>query len=471
MIDIIRVWLVSQPWYWKFRARFVEIRFLFERCRHKIRSSASKAKANSRIFGYFTWIGLRSLLWVGLTIYALGFVENCVRNKTILLHPLSTDDKKFNIDQLRLYAQLLTAIFSIYFATIGIILSAGYTRLRQDIIQLLTMEQIGSIYSRVLVFSAVFCLSATALNLFGFEPGLFVYVFGTFLTLVSSLALFPLGQRLFNFFNLNQLVHSDIIPRIISHIENAASPKNSISLANHHSKAARSAFEQLCYIDDRMKGEKVGLADNLSALSNDYMRLLLYYLHQKHRIDHQSYWFPRRQKHMQWFLVDETKTSFALETSSQLMLEEEADHQWLENSIIERLEGHIELAFKNGDFKLGLRLINGFSSRISTYAKQFQFDIGMQELRRMKKIIERVFASSETVENNEKTILQIGIADSWAALGSNLCLETMRRMITFEKELKQFFLDDVWTGKSLQTLPPFLQVELLLLSVLTLNER
>src|SRR5690606_4847732 len=44
--------------------------------------------------------------------------------------------------------------------------------------------------------------------------------------------------------------------------------------------------------------------------------------------------------------------------------------------------------------------------------------------------------------------------------GSTLCLETLRRMITFEKELKQFFEKDEWTESSLRSLPTFLQVQL-----------
>ncbi len=54
----------------------------------------------------------------------------------------------------------------------------------------------------------------------------------------------------------------------------------------------------------------------------------------------------------------------------------------------------------------------------------------------------------------------IGIADTWFAFGSNLCIETMRRIITFEKELKYFFDADIWTSKSLENSPSFLQVEL-----------
>ncbi len=461
MIDRLKIWVSSKSWFWKFRIWLGRIGFAFERSAYKRSASATKAKANARILGSIAWIGVKSLFGVVLVLAALNFVEGYVGNNLSWLTPLSADDKDFNIEQLRLYAQLLTAIFSIYFATIGIILSAGYTRLRRDIIQMLTNEQVGSVYSRVLVFSAIFCLVATALLLFRFEPGLFVYAVGTILTLLSSLALFPLGQRLFNFFDLNLLARSEILPSIARHIEGAANPRNSISLANHHSKAARHALEQLSYIDDRVKADKERLGDKLSALSDDYSALLLHYLQQKHTIDQESYWFPRRSKHKQWFLAGDSATSMALQMSSQEMLvEEKLDRQWLENEIVGRLAGHIELAFQVGDFDLALKLIGRFSTRISAYAVRFQFDVGMQELKRFKEIIELAFASSDAVADDKTAKIKIGIADTWAALGSNLCLETLRQMITFEKELKQFFDADEWSEKSLRHLPAFLQVDL-----------
>jgi len=319
----------------------------------------------------------------------------------------------------------------------------------------------GSVYSRVLVLAAMFCLVATALPLFGFEPGLFVYAVGTVLTLLSALALFPLGQRLFSFFDLNLLARSEILPSIARHIEGVANRKNSITLANHHSKQAQQAFEQLSYIDDRVKADKDGVEDNLPALSDDYTALLLYYLQQKHTIDQDSYWFPRRSTHKQWFLAGDSATSSALQMSSQQMLvEEKPDHQWLENEIVDRLVGHIELAFQVDDFDLALELIGRFSTRISAYAVQFQFDIGMQELKRFKVIIEKAFTSSDAVADAKIAKVKMGIADTWAALGSNLCLEMLRRIMTFEKELKQFFDADEWSEKSLRRLPAFLQVEL-----------
>ncbi len=461
LIDRLKIWVSSKSWFWKFRTWLGKIAFAIEHGAYKRSTSVSKAKENTHILGSFTWIGVKSLFWVILVVATLIFVEDYVRNNLSWPSPPSAEDKKFNIDQLRLYAQLLTAIFSIYFATIGIILSASYTRLRRDIIQMLTNEQVGSVYSRVLVLSAMFCLTATAVPMFGHDPGLFVYVIGTVLTLLSALALFPLGQRLFNFFDLNLLVRSEILPYIASHIEGAANRKNSVSLANHHSKAARQALEQLSYIDDRVKADKEGLRDNLPALTDDYTALLLHYLRRKHTIDQDSYWFPRRYSHKQWFFAGDSATSMALQMSSQQpLIVEKTDHQWLENEIATRLSGHIKLAFQVGDFELALNLIGRFSNRISAYAAQFQFETGVQELKRFKEIIEQAFTSSNMVDDNKVAKIKIRIADTWAALVSNLCLETLRRMMTFDKELIQFFETDEWSEQSLRHLPAFMQVEL-----------
>lgn len=460
MIDRIKIWAMSKPWFWKGRTRLGNARFFFEKETYKYGSSISKVRAGAGILLAFTVIGLKSLFWVALILAVSISIENYIRGNSDLLQPLSNSERNYIIEQLRLYAQLLTAIFSIYFATIGIILSAGYTRLRRDIIQLLTTEQVGSIYSRVLVRSAIFCLAATSLPLFGVEPGYLIFVMATFFTLVSSLALFPLGQRLFNFFDLNPLIRAEILPSIVRHIKGAANPRTSASLSNHHSKFARKSLEQLAYIDDRLKSDSKGLKDNLPALSDDYATLLLHYLQHKHKIDQYSYWFPRKRKHQQWFFAGDAATSSALQTSSQLSVEEKADLNWFESEIVERLAGHIQIAFESDDFELALNLIGLFSVRTSTYAKQFQLDAGMQELHRMEGFIKKAFGSKKTKASSNLAMIQIAIADTWAGLGSNLCLETLRRMMTFEMELTRFFDADIWTEKSLRSLPVFLQLEL-----------
>nr|WP_321525144.1 hypothetical protein [uncultured Cohaesibacter sp.] len=461
MIDRLKIWAGSKPWYWSFRSTLGKLGFFLESFAYKRSVDFSKVRTNSRILGSFAWIGAKSLFWVVLALIVLITAEEFVRGNRTWLNQLSASDRTFNIEQLRLYAQILTAIFSIYFATIGIILSAGYTRLRRDIIYMLTNEQVGSVYARVLVLAAMFCLAATTLPMFRLQPGLFVYVAGTVLTLLSAMALFPLGQRLFNFFDLNLLVRSEILPDIARHIEGAANRKKSRSLANHHSRTARTSLEQLSYIDDRVKADKQSLRDNLPALTNDYTRLLLHYLGEKHKIDRDSYWFPRQNHHKRWFFAGDSATSMALQTSSQQFLaEERPNHEWLENEIVEKLADHIKAAFAAHDFNLALRLLGRFSVRATAYADRFQFHIGMQELKGFKSLIEQALLAVSENDAKPSDLVIIGLADTWAALGSNFCLETLRRMMTFEKELRGFFDADDWSEEALQKLPAFLQVEL-----------
>lgn len=109
----------SKSWFWKLRTWLGRIGFVFERSAYKRGALATNVKASARILGSIAWIGVKSLFWVVLVLAVLNFVEDYVRSNLSWLSPLSADDKDFNIEQLRLYAQLLTAIFSIYFATIG----------------------------------------------------------------------------------------------------------------------------------------------------------------------------------------------------------------------------------------------------------------------------------------------------------------------------------------------------------------
>ncbi len=415
-------------------------------------------RSNVRIFGAFAWIGVQTLFWVALFLAGLLVLEDKVFGSRLWV---SEADELLNLEQLRLYAQLLTAIFSIYFASIGIILSAGYSRFRRDIIRMLTEEQVGSFYSRILVFAAMFCLLATAMPLFGFEPGPYVFLTGSFLTVLGALALFPLGQRLFNFFDLVLIARLEVIPTIVRHIKGAGCRRASRSIANHHSRMAMQALEQLGYINDRLVADNEHLEENIPVLASNYTSLLVHYLGHKRRIHKDSYWFPRRLKHREWFLVGDSTTSMALRTSSQQpLVSEEPDYDWFEMELQGKLKGHLERALDLNEYDLALSLLHQLSTRISAYAEQFQFGLGMGELESIRQLIEKDFAHSAQSENEDTDTKKVALADTWAALGSNLCLETLRQILIFEDELNRFFAADDWSERALERLPSYLRVEI-----------
>lgn len=451
---------MSKRWYWAFQNRLAKLRFLIEAGVYKQKVGFEEAAKNSGTLFSIITIGGKSLLWLTFFLFVTLYSEYLLRDKLGFMNKLTPVQSNQYTDQIRLYAEILTAIFSIYFATIGIILSAGYTKLRRDIIGLLTSEHVGSTYSRLLVFSASFCLAATSLPLFDITPGYFTYLIATLLTLLTSLTLFPLGKRLFYFFDLTPLVSGELMPKIAKHIEGAASERHSKSLANHHSKEAKRLFENMVYIDDLIKADVSNLETSLPSLSRDYTTLLTYYLHRKHEIDQDSYWFPRSRKHLQWFLAGDIVTDMALRTGMQLSPEDNPDLDWLESAIIQRLRGHIELAFKEEKYDLVLVLLGHLSSRISAYARGFHFDVGISEIRELKTLLENSLENNEATASLEHRATIVAISDAWSAIGSNLCLETLRRIFTFDAELAAFFEKDVWTKDAMRSLPSFLQQEI-----------
>lgn len=454
-----KIWMISRHWFWSSRAHFSRIKFRLEAGLYKRLDAAGRAKSDLLILRTVVRLGFASLFWVTVSLTALHFIDSYLSNDLDLISPIQPSDKDYYLEQLRLYAQILAAIFSIYFATIGIILSAGHSKLRSDIIWLLTSEQVGSTYSKALVFSASFCIAATAVPMFGFEPGYLIYSTATLLTIVTSLTLFPLGQRLFNFFDLNPLIRGEILPKIAKHMVAASSSKISMSLANHHSRQARRLFEQMTYIDDRIKSDAGVWDAALPNLTDGYTGLLVQYLNQKPRMDLESYWFPRKRRHRQWFYAGDTPTTMALRTDSQLEPEEKADLNWLETEILDRLKSHVEIAVNAKNYDLALRLLGRLSSRIAIYANGFHFELGMSEIRELRAVIEKSLSQQVSFSNASHRKTLIYLCDTWAALGANLCLESLRRMLTFEKELARFFETDKWTAEAMRHLPAFLQVD------------
>lgn len=413
----------------------------------------------SRVGWQLIWIGLKKFLGVGLVLLALEYVEGRIIEELQLTEwpaPSAHDD--YN-GQLEFYAVLLAAIFSIYFATIGIILSTGYAKLNRKIVNLLIGEQVGNLYTSMLIFATAFCLTVTAVNIFGYQTGLSAYVVATCLTVLSVLTLFPIGRRLFEFFELTPLIDGEILPKIAQHIERVGQDRNSISYHNHFSQLARTKLKQLDFINERLQSEQTKVEQNLPLLTKRYSGLLTYYLQHKHKIPEDSYWFPRFQYHPNWFLAGDSATSMALQTSSQITPEERPDLDWFENETLEKIHHHLERALKAKKWDLSLRLVFDLSHRSSVYAQGLYFQTGLDDVVAVQTLLEKYLPKLQGSESGVSKHA-MALADTWAAIAQNFFLETLRRIQTFDKELMRFFQEDDWTFAASKNLPAFLQVKI-----------
>ncbi len=464
MLEPLKIWAQSTAAFWAVQKWLERAGFWIVKTRYRFKDRLSRTGSGIQITWQLLKLAVGALLFVAAGLYGLQITDSLLSESLRLYKPLPASQFDYYLEQIRVYAQILSAIFSIYFATIGIVVSAGYQRMRRDIIVLLITEQVGSIYSKILVFSASFCIAASAVPLFGYTPGYLTYAVSTLMVLVSALALFPLGQRLFNFFALDSLISGEILPALQRHMKAVTAERLSDSLANHHYKQSKRLLEQMNYIDDYLNNDTPSLAANLQAMSTNYTHLLVYYLQKKPYIHRSSYWFPRKPAHRRWLFAGDTATGMALQTSSQLEAEEKPDYEWLERNILDRLRSHVKIAVSLKKYTLALELLSLLQTRIAAYAQIFSFDVGMKEIDGFRGAVQEALkADPNNIDNSERLAL-IGLADAWAALGGMLCLETLRRMLTLDRELEKFFERDDWSDKALRRLPVAIQEQVAFIS-------
>lgn len=457
MFEPLKIWARSTAAFWAVQKWVERARFWTVKTRYRLKDRLSRTGSGIQITSQLLKLAVGALLFVAAGLCGLESIESLLSERLQLYKALPASQFDYYLEQIRVYAQILSAIFSIYFATIGIVVSAGYQRMRRDIIVLLITEQVGSIYSKILVFSASFCIAASAAPLFGFTPGYLIYAASTFMVLVSALALFPLGQRLFNFFALDPLISGEILPALQRHINAVTAERLSDSLANHHYKQSQRLLEQMNYIDDYLKNDTPSLAAYLQAMTNNYTHLLVFYLRKKPQIDRTSYWFPRKPSHRRWLFAGDTATGMALQTSSQLEAEDKPDYEWLERNIFDRLHSHVKIAVNLKKYTLALELLSLLQTRIATYAHILSFDVGMKEIDGFRGAVQEALKADPDSIDDPQRIALIGLVDAWAALGGMLCLETLRRMLTLDRELENFFERDDWSDKALRRLPVAIQ--------------
>lgn len=152
----------------------------------------------------------------------------------------------------------------------------------------------------------------------------------------------------------------------------------------------------------------------------------------------------------------------ALNTSSQITPEERPDLDWFEREALKKIHSHLEKALKAKKWELALSLLSELSPRTLRYAKGFYFQTGLDDLGAIRKLLEEYIPKMPADDNEAKKNV-MALVDTWAAIAQNFFLETLRRMRTFDKELKEFFAKDDWSPAASKDLPAFLQIEILYL--------
>lgn len=459
--------------FWKLKALLQKWHFVILREYFVLRSGVCEEVGNTITFWNFVKLTLHELtLSLGAAVAILLLNPYFVRLPAVA---------QWTAIQAGDYNAFLAAIagvggvfIGLYYAGLTSVGSAIYSRVPNNIRDLLAREKVGNVYMRYLAFVTFLSLSLLGFHVFGL-PRLQLAVFILILLSgVGIIAFVKLGQRAFYFFDPTKLAVA-IFQDFHFWLQMACAGGycwDNPSFQHHAHKQARAAlstFETLASISSRephLNGEP------FIGLSKSALCFLIFYQNSKKRIPSNSRWYAQRYTHKDWYRSEETAVSLANQIGTFLRPEVASDRNWLEEPFLKVVFRCVEINLQEKRFSMLMELLAYFD----TYLKQLAKDHEIQQaLNVVEQLSETVFAciesSRELVLENESledlalvehlASLPVEILLSYSEDAGNLSLELLSRKLAgvkwespvglYEKGFKAYILPELeWLYPRLQ---------------------
>ncbi|WP_323801677.1 hypothetical protein [Parasphingorhabdus sp.] len=425
--------------FWNARSLFLNLLFRIDRLSSSLQRDAETISYTGSVYRELFSISLKGIIASALFIFICEMLESLVSPIVAKLTPDLISISPDASDFLALIGQIGAIFLGVYFATFGIILSSSYSRVRNDVVDLILREKVNNIYSSYLINLTILCLISVGLSFLGYQTGYTIFFTVLIGGLIAILCIFELGKRLFLFFDVTRLVDAEILPEVTRLIaEVASSGRRSIHLDAHRQKIVSQRIATLRYLSFNSSKTLAQSSKPNSRVDFAYATLLRFYASERSKIPQDSYWFKRTSKHPEWFFENDSSTSMALQTDMHLLPKEEINVRWFEEELLDGLLASFEECLKQGDYSAAHKSLQYAQSANEALAAQLLPDEGFSFLERFsvcirdnEKAPELPLADATAKSRFEKISLHLGMAHASYMFG----YEYLRSAILFAKKL------------------------------------
>lgn len=241
----------------------------------------------------------------------------------------------FAVPLLSNIAQIGGVFLGLYFATISVVASTNYARVPPAVRALLTEEQVGNRYVRMLAFVTAYSTLLILAGSLGFQPGPLALATSGILAVYAVFTFVVLGRRAFHFFDPSALAN-DVPRETVRWFRRAVRRDGRWKTASFQQYCRQSSERRIVVLQQLVQlALPEGLADSsaLGGIVRHALRLQAVYSDHKNRIPTKSYWFARRHRHPDWFLSSSSELVVALNSGHPIMPEEVEDLDWLDRGL------------------------------------------------------------------------------------------------------------------------------------------
>ena len=329
------------------------------------------------------------------------------------------------------YGTLLATIAGIggvfiglYYTAISAVGGAIYSRVPNNVRDLLAQDRIGNVYMRflaVVTYLSVIMLALRTAGLAPVFPAIFLLVLASGVTVFGFVGL---GARVFYLFDpttlsyhlFDQLRHN--YRRVIAGHHRWSDP----SFQNHAHKMARSAVDTLSTLADLTSREPHLSQRPYATLCKYLLSFLIMYEPQKRKIPTESRWYARRYIHPDWYKSSDAETSIHHQTATPLSPEEVSDDRWLEKEILPMVYNCLALNIKLRRRDIVTELIEYFTYYLKILSSESQVTVALEAVETLMLKCDDLVFSPRTSDSEIESLEEMNLADILTAMPISILL-------------------------------------------------
>lgn len=353
--------LSQRETFWKLKNIISKISFFINRIIFQFRYKFWDEKINTRSFWSLVRITFLQLVFSLIFCVCIFIIEYYTDLVASYFKTLTPNEE----DYVTLFGSIagIGGLFiGLYYAAISTLSSSIYSRVPNNIRDLLARERIGNVYMRYLSFLTLVSLIFIALRVLGFQILTFAVILIIPMAGIGIIAFVKLGQRAFYLFDPSKLSYSIFIDlhRYLKLVSINGYKWNDPSFQQHFRKQflkSIDTFNDLCNItsqEEHLRNEPY------FDLIKSSIALLAKYHISKRKIPTQSNWYEDKYKHHEWYSTPDHSLTIAHQTATQVQPEIVKNDKWVEQKIIPIWHNFLRMLLKNKNFEGIKSYLNAF---------------------------------------------------------------------------------------------------------------
>ena len=324
----------------------------------------------------------------------------------------------------------------LYYAAISVLGSAIYTKVPNNIRDLLAKEQVGNAYMRCIAVFTYFGVCLLIFHAIGLEPVILaipLLLLGAGLTIIGFVRL---GARAFYLSDPTTLSGRLFkqLRQCYLQMEAGGYRWSDQSFQNHAHRVAQTAIETLTAVSEIAEKEPHLNGHPFTNLCKRLLLFLVYYETRKKSIPTDSLWYAKRYVHPDWYGTGDTETSLARETATGLQPKPVSDPRWIESAILPIVKRCLEINARDNRYAIANELFSNLDAYIQQLAKEQQVESAFNLISDMFSHCESLIFVKKDKVIAEEPLEHMQICQQLAIMPINVLLAYSRTIKSYGRE-------------------------------------